>query len=108
MKFVLMLLLIGLIGSGCIGPTTEKVVSIPVITQTSELADTLVKNYHKEGWGISGYTYNRNHMYLKIGEISSPMIYELSDHYPFEQDKATIESTKDSNHILGIFFKFLF
>jgi hypothetical protein len=98
-KSVILILLIGLTLTGCIGPT-EKTVNVP------KFADAFIKNYYKEGWGVSGYTRNNNHTYIKIGEISSPMIYEISDCYPLEQDKISIESMKNSGYIFGIFWVF--
>lgn len=59
----------------------------------------------ENGWGISGYTKKDDNIKLKIGDISSDIIYENSKPDIPYSDQNEEELIKQEGFILGVFFK---
>ena len=95
--------------SGCVGQTTSKITQTKPIVQTFGCVDMFAQNYYNNnGWGISGYTHNKNNKFIKIGEISSFILYDISNHPLKPIDRVVTEPIKEEGHILGAFLKINF
>jgi len=56
-----------------------------------------------EGWNLSGYVIRRNNTEVKIGSISSELLYDVADSEMKKEDKRRAEEAiKDEGFILGI------
>lgn len=55
------------------------------------------------GWNVSGYVIKDDQKEIKIGAVSSEMLYDLSENDP--RDVRSEESLKEEGFILGIHFR---